>query len=125
MSDLDLQARLRVSALLQRIMHGAEDRFSAADAAALWRELDGARAPRLGQLAAGRWRLRRYRRWFHAIVEVESGDPARPARLRYTLFGAPRDLLRLRGRVLDLPVWPGVAYAVVLGAFRPWKQAAA
>lgn len=131
MQDLTPDSRLRVAATLQRILHGAVDSFSAADAEALWRELAALRPPpRLGGIAVGRWRLRRYRRWLHFVIEVESAAPCAgerrwPVLLRYTLFGRSLDMLRLRGRTLDLPVWPGLSYGLVLGAFRPWKRATA
>jgi hypothetical protein len=129
MRDLTPDSRLRVAALLQRIMHGDAHSFAAADADALWRELARLRLPALGHLAVGGWRLRRHRRWLRWVVEVEETGAARRGqavmRLRYSLFGEPRDLLRLRGRVLDLRLWPGITLGLVLGPFRPWKRAAA
>lgn len=122
---------LTVTAMLNRIMSADGPHLPREDAEALWQALPGGGA--LAELQAGPWLLRRRRRLLHWVVEVERTPQDEAASfsaevtvalLRYTLFGAPVDVLRRRGPRLALPVWPGLLVCLDLSLWRRWKRVA-
>jgi hypothetical protein len=129
LATLGPEARLAVSALLNRIVASPSDRLPAEEALELWRCLPppAPGAVRLDGLRAGAWALRRFRAGLRWVVEVErlGGGGGPRLRFRYGLFGGPVDLMRHAGRRVAFRPWPGLAISLDLGAWRPWKLAAA